>query len=383
MTLGWPCAARHERRLDDGDHGARRDRRRPVAVARRRCTRGRSLTLPPDELRRRASGVPGAEPRRGGAARTRRAAGRRDRDGRAGRPVVRARPLRPAAADPDPRRAARPPRARRADLRRLLPRPPGLRRPRRARARRAREPVAGAHARSPPSTCTSPAPAWDVVRGDDPRALARAAATPDERLPYLAPALRRLLEELPGTRDGLGAHRAPAARGGGRRRAHARATRSSASMAAEEAPFMGDTIAFDRLDELDAARQRQRQPAAHRGRPGRAGGPTPIASRCSASTAGSAACTSAPRARCGAGTTSEASSADPDALASKACPAPPRSAPRSRMRSPSARSASSCGTAPSCPQPRRRTGRPSPPARRRRSRTSCAPPASSASAAPT
>ena len=46
--------------------------------------------------------------------------------------------------------------------------------------------------------------AWDVVRGDDPRALARAAATPDERLPYLAPALRRLLEELPGARDGLG-----------------------------------------------------------------------------------------------------------------------------------------------------------------------------------
>ena len=96
--------------------------------------------------------------------------------------------------------------------------------------------------------------AWDVVRGDDPRALARAAATPDERLPYLAPALRRLLEELPGTRDGLGAHRAPAAGGGGRRRAHA-ASAFLASMAAEEAPFMGDTIAFDRLAALERARR--------------------------------------------------------------------------------------------------------------------------------
>ncbi len=45
--------------------------------------------------------------------------------------------------------------------------------------------------------------AWDVFRDPDPRGLARAAATPDARLPYLAPALRRLLEELPGARDGL------------------------------------------------------------------------------------------------------------------------------------------------------------------------------------
>ena len=75
--------------------------------------------------------------------------------------------------------------------------------------------------------------AWDVVRGGDPRALARTAATPDERLPYLAPALRRLLEELPGTRDGLGRTRAPAARGGRRRRAHAEQA-FLASMAAEE-----------------------------------------------------------------------------------------------------------------------------------------------------
>jgi hypothetical protein len=91
--------------------------------------------------------------------------------------------------------------------------------------------------------------AWDVVRGEDPRALARAAATPDERLPYLAPALRRLLEELPGTRDGLGRteRQLLEAVGAG---ARTREQAFLASMAAEDAPFMGDTIAFDRLEAL-------------------------------------------------------------------------------------------------------------------------------------
>ena len=92
--------------------------------------------------------------------------------------------------------------------------------------------------------------AWDVVRGEDPRALAREAATPDERLPFLAPALRRLLEELPGTRDGLGRTERQlleAVAAG----ACTRVDAFLASMAAEEAPFMGDTIAFDRLAGLD------------------------------------------------------------------------------------------------------------------------------------
>src|SRR4051794_21763549 len=91
--------------------------------------------------------------------------------------------------------------------------------------------------------------AWDVFRGTDPRALARAAATPNERLPFLAPALRRLLEELPGPRDGLGrterAMLAAVAAG-----ARTRMDAFVAAMGEEEAPFMGDTIAFDRLAEL-------------------------------------------------------------------------------------------------------------------------------------
>jgi Domain of unknown function (DUF1835) len=91
--------------------------------------------------------------------------------------------------------------------------------------------------------------AWDAVRGEDPRAVARVAATPDERLPYLAPALRRFLEELPGARDGLARserHLLEAVAGGARTRIAA----FLAAMDAEEAPFMGDTTAFERLDGL-------------------------------------------------------------------------------------------------------------------------------------
>ena len=70
---------------------------------------------------------------------------------------------------------------------------------------------------------------------------------PTSACPTSRPALKRLLEELPGTRDGLGRTERQlleAVAAGARDRA---ATRSSRAMAAEEAPFMGDTIAFDRL----------------------------------------------------------------------------------------------------------------------------------------
>src|SRR5215218_6440086 len=91
--------------------------------------------------------------------------------------------------------------------------------------------------------------AWDAFRGTDPRALERAAASHEERLPFLAPALRRLLEELPGARDGLSRTERQllaAVAAGARTREDA----FRATWAMEEAPFMGDTIAFDRLDEL-------------------------------------------------------------------------------------------------------------------------------------
>ena len=90
---------------------------------------------------------------------------------------------------------------------------------------------------------------WDAFRGTDPRALARMAATPDPTLPFLAAALRRLLEELPGVRDGLARTErqllaAIAAGARTRERAFVEAA------ASEEAPFLGDDTAFERLDEL-------------------------------------------------------------------------------------------------------------------------------------
>jgi hypothetical protein len=91
--------------------------------------------------------------------------------------------------------------------------------------------------------------AWDVFRAPDPRGIARAATSPDERLPFLAPALRRLLEELPGARDGLSRTErqllaAVAAGARTRERAFVEAA------AQEEAPFFGDDTAFERLEEL-------------------------------------------------------------------------------------------------------------------------------------
>jgi hypothetical protein len=90
---------------------------------------------------------------------------------------------------------------------------------------------------------------WAAFRGGDLRALERAAATPQAPLPFLAPALRRLLEELPGARDGLARTERQllaAVAAGARTREHA----FVAASAHEPAPFLGDTTAFERLEEL-------------------------------------------------------------------------------------------------------------------------------------
>ena len=272
---------------------------------------------------------------------------------------------------------------RRADLRRLVPRASGLRRPRRARARGAREPVAGAHAGDPRARARR-ARRWDASAAPT-RARSRAlAATPDERLPFLAPALRRLLEELPGARDGLARTRAPAAGRGRGGRAHARAGLRRGA-AREEAPFLGDTIAFDRLDELRAGA------AARHGGGGlalTAAGADVLAGRADrVALIGFDRWLGGMHLRAGDGLwrwdAERGALVAPDALASRACPTPPplraaldRSAPRAPLH------ASLSGTAPRSPPPGP-TAPPSPPARRRRSRTSCARPASSGSAAPT
>jgi hypothetical protein len=87
--------------------------------------------------------------------------------------------------------------------------------------------------------------AWDAVRGNDPQAVARVAATPDERLPYLAPALRRLLEE----REPLSRTKRQllAAHAEGPSRPH---ELFAANQSAEEAIFLGDTWCFRQLHEL-------------------------------------------------------------------------------------------------------------------------------------
>ena len=103
-----------------------------------------------------------------------------------------------------------------------------------------RTPVVGEHVRAARA-------AWDAFRAPDPRGLVRASTSYDERLPYVAPALRRLLEELPGARDGLSRteRQLLAAVAAGAR------TREQAFLdaaAREQAPFLGDTTAFDRLE---------------------------------------------------------------------------------------------------------------------------------------
>jgi hypothetical protein len=91
--------------------------------------------------------------------------------------------------------------------------------------------------------------AWDAFRAPDPRGLVRTATAPDERLPFVAPALRRLLEELPGARDGLSRTErqllaAIAAGAGSGEEAFLAAAEN------EEARFLGDATAFERLNEL-------------------------------------------------------------------------------------------------------------------------------------
>jgi hypothetical protein len=91
--------------------------------------------------------------------------------------------------------------------------------------------------------------AWDAVRAPEPTAVAALVAVVPSPLPFLHAALRRFLEELPWTRDGLSRSERQlldALADGAR-------TPSAAFAAAqerEEAPFLGDAWAFRRLAAL-------------------------------------------------------------------------------------------------------------------------------------
>jgi hypothetical protein len=91
--------------------------------------------------------------------------------------------------------------------------------------------------------------AWAALRAPEPRDLEALAGEVDDELPFLRPALRRLLEEYPSVEDGLGRSERRAleavARGA--------ATRYDAfdrAQAGEEARFMGDLTFFLLLDRI-------------------------------------------------------------------------------------------------------------------------------------
>jgi hypothetical protein len=91
--------------------------------------------------------------------------------------------------------------------------------------------------------------AWEAVRRTDPRGIADVGGDPPPARPFLGASLRRLLEELPGVRDGLSRTErqllqllddGPLLTG----------ALFVASQQLEEAPFHGDSWIFRTLDEL-------------------------------------------------------------------------------------------------------------------------------------
>jgi DNA-binding transcriptional MerR regulator len=90
------------------------------------------------------------------------------------------------------------------------------------------------------------AAAWDAFRGPEPDELARRARRETPELPFLAAALRRLLEELPAPAGGLSRteRQALEAIAGG---AGTPAAAFLAAQEREEAPFLGDTWFFRAL----------------------------------------------------------------------------------------------------------------------------------------
>jgi redox-sensitive transcriptional activator SoxR len=104
-------------------------------------------------------------------------------------------------------------------------------------------------------TLAAAADAWEALRAPEPSALAELAQREEPELPFLAPALRRLLEELPAPGDGLSGteRRALTAIAAGR------ATPREAFLAAQDAepaPFLGDTWFYASVAELGVGENR-------------------------------------------------------------------------------------------------------------------------------
>ena len=131
----------------------------------------------------------------------------------------------------------------------------------RAGARGARRPVARPPARRPCPARAGPARVGSA-RAPDPTALATWCGRDTPTLPLLAPALERLLEELPAAGDGLARSERQLLRAVG---AGARTPLDAflADAEQEDARYAGDTIVFTRLERLAD------RPAPARGRPAR------------------------------------------------------------------------------------------------------------------
>jgi hypothetical protein len=107
----------------------------------------------------------------------------------------------------------------------------------------------------PSRVCATPAvleaatSAWAALRAPEPTALVEWAARDVAELPFLAAALRRLLEELPAPGDGLSAteRRALQAVAAG---AHSPPAAFVAAQRLEEAPFLGDAWFYRALSAL-------------------------------------------------------------------------------------------------------------------------------------
>jgi Domain of unknown function (DUF1835) len=96
--------------------------------------------------------------------------------------------------------------------------------------------------------------AYDVFRQGDPAALAALAAQPQPGLPYLGGALRRLLEERPWVGSGLARSERQILRAVGEGARTPRAV-FGATWQMEEAPYLGDSWVFRRIDELVQSRR--------------------------------------------------------------------------------------------------------------------------------
>jgi hypothetical protein len=106
-----------------------------------------------------------------------------------------------------------------------------------------------ARRRASPEALDAATSTWAALRAPEPTALAECAAREITALPFLAPALRRLLEELPAPVDGLS--------GSERRALQAVATGARTPPAAfvaaqrlEDAPFLGDAWFYRALSAL-------------------------------------------------------------------------------------------------------------------------------------